>query len=167
MIPAPPQTWTYQKAGLFPAGNVSVSLLSAEDFDRDEEFLRFRREFPGIGTGFSEGRIRELYLGRKCARAAILERFGEDPGWIGAGTTGMPELPPGVCASLSHSTIDGKLTAAVALAEKPECIGIDLEPVLSTAAAKKLERRYGEALPRDRRNPGRNDGALHDFTKPS
>lgn len=141
------QTWTFRSDGLLPDSETSVFVLSEASLGSHEELDQFRKEFPGIEPSFSDKRVRELFLGRKCAQAAILEKFGMDPGWLPIGECGMPELPRGVRASLSHSTIDGVAVATVALAKEPEFVGVDIQPILPTETAKKLERRFADHLP--------------------
>jgi 4'-phosphopantetheinyl transferase EntD len=145
--------WTYRSDGLPPGSGTSVYVLSESALIDREDFDRFRREFSGIEEGFSDKRVRELYLGRTAAQAAIKEKFGIDPGWIPIGAAGMPSLPRGVRASLSHSTIDGVAIAAVAVGSEPEVLGIDFEPIVNAETAKKLERRFAEQLPRDAKGP--------------
>jgi 4'-phosphopantetheinyl transferase EntD len=145
--------WTFRSDDLPPDSGTSVFVLSEASLENRDELERFRREFPGIETGFSDRRIRELYLGRTAAQAAIREKFGIDPGWIPIGETGLPSLPRGVRASLSHSTIDGMSIAVVAVGSEPHVLGVDFEPILNEDTARKLERRFAEQLPRDARGP--------------
>lgn len=147
------QSWTFRSDGLLPDSDTSVFILSEAALENRGELDQFRREFPGIEPTFSDKRVRELFLGRKCAQSAIREKFGIETGWLPIGEHGMPELPKGVRASLSHSTIDGVAVAAVALAKEPEIVGIDVEPILPPETAKKLERRFAEHLPREERTP--------------
>jgi 4'-phosphopantetheinyl transferase EntD len=130
-----------------------VFVLSEASLTNRDELERFRREFPDIEEGFSSKRVLELYLGRTAAQAAIKEKFGIDPGWIPIGAAGLPTLPRGVRASLSHTTIDGVSIAAVAIGSEPAVLGIDFEPILNEDTARKLERRFSAQLPRDVKDP--------------
>jgi 4'-phosphopantetheinyl transferase EntD len=145
--------WTYRSDALPPDSGTSVFVLSENSLTNRDELERFRREFPHIEEGFSDKRVRELYLGRTAAQAAIKEKFGIDPGWIPIGAAGLPSLPRGVRASLSHSTIDGVSIAAVAIGSEPEVLGVDFEPILNAETARKLERRFSERLPKDAQGP--------------
>lgn len=147
------QSWIFRADGLPPESKTSVFILSEASIGSREELDQFRDEFPGIDPSFSEKRVRELFLGRKCAQKAILEKFKIETGWIPVGGNGLPVLPQGVRASLSHSTIDGVAFAALALSQEPEIVGIDLEPILSEETARKLERRFGERVPKEDRTP--------------
>lgn len=111
--------------------------------DEEPEFAEFLAAFGTEITNYAPGRLRELYLGRSLARAAIRKVLGADPGWLRASADRKPELPHGVAASLTHTHLHGHRIALVGAARSSEkVIGIDLEPCFTDLQAEKLRTRF-------------------------
>ncbi len=103
----------------------------------------FRRTFPQASF-WAATRQRDFWTGRLLARLAIFEFTRRDPGWLGMNADGSPALPTGIMASLSHTEISGRSTAAVFAISASDTLrlGIDLEPVLSAPRFEKLRSRF-------------------------
>lgn len=127
-------------------GGHRIFLFTREESPLSEEepsFAEFLAAFGADVNNFAPGRLRELYLGRSLVREAIQKVLGVDPGWIRASADRRPELPAGVAASLSHTTLKGQRVAFVAAARTTEkVIGVDLEPCFTELQAEKLHERF-------------------------
>src|SRR5688500_5295780 len=104
-------SWKYRLGGLAPDSRTTLFVLHEGCLANSEDLQRCRREFST--EGLAEKRVRELCLGRTALRRALIEQYGVDPGWVPIGDVGMPALPRGIRASITHSTIDGVPMAAV------------------------------------------------------
>ncbi len=126
--------------------SVSIFILRESEISSAERDDSFRQAFPA-STFWATSRKRDFYLGRMAARTAIREMTARDPGWLTVGADGRPTLPTGIAASLSHTEVDGKRIAVVAVSlGNTHRIGVDIEPIVSPDRFSKLAPRFEMAL---------------------
>jgi enterobactin synthetase component D len=94
-------------------------------------------QVPAALPGAVPARQREFAAGRACA-ALALRRLGAPEGLppVGLARGGGPLWPAGIVGSITHA--GGWAWAAVARAGDAATLGIDLEPVLADARARRL-----------------------------
>lgn len=94
----------------------------------------FRELFPEIT---SPKRLGEFFAGRNLIRKTLKKLSGQDSGWIGRTSAGLPIWPTGYSGSLSHC----KNWLALGVTSEEHSLGIDLQIWLNDEQAENLNRR--------------------------
>jgi enterobactin synthetase component D len=96
-------------------------------------------ELPAALENAAPKRKIQFLAGRLCARAAI-GRLAPNPsdGALPRDADGCPVWPAGFVGSIAHA--EAFATAAVALCGAARGLGVDVEPVMSEAAAREIAR---------------------------
>lgn len=115
-----------------PAGSVLISTRFSPEHLADDDFARC-----GIAPvrGVAKRQAEHL-AGRLCAREALLRLTGQ-ASIPAVGEDRAPQWPPGVVGSITHG--QGWAAALVAPARQWRAIGLDVEQLLPTARALRLE----------------------------
>ena len=111
---------------------VQVSVTFDRDAYNDAAAARLGVTLPAAMEGAAPRRKAEYVAGRVCAARAARALLGASAGEIGGSDHGLPEWPPGLAGSITHT--GAFASAALARQTDVRSIGIDAEPVMEEEA---------------------------------